>query len=78
MTITIQLINLGVLSLTNSDHQGVFLFKKHINLQLGSGIDKLFESLLSNKKINFKNRKRIMDICRDWSQMSTSTGTLPL
>jgi asparagine synthetase B (glutamine-hydrolysing) len=55
-----------------------FTFKKHINLQLGSGVDKLFESLLSNRKINFKNRKRIMDICRDWSQMSTSTGTLPI
>jgi hypothetical protein len=42
-------------------------FKKHINLQLGSGVDKLFETLIDNKKINFKNRKRVMDICRDWS-----------
>jgi len=41
--------------------------KKHINLQLGSGVDKLFETLLNNKKINTNNRKRVMDICRDWS-----------
>jgi hypothetical protein len=41
--------------------------KKHINLQLGSGVDKLFETLINNKKINTNNRKRVMDICRDWS-----------
>ena len=53
-----------------------FKFKKHINLQLGAGIDKLFETLLDNKTINYKNRKRVMDICRDWSKMSDSIGTL--
>lgn len=42
--------------------------KKHINLQLGSGIDKLFErEVLSNSRLNFNNRKRVMDVCRDWS-----------
>ena len=41
--------------------------KKHINLQLGSGVDKLFESvIIPNKTINYRNRKRIMDICKDW------------
>ena len=47
-------------------------FKKHINLQLGSNIDKLFESLLENNKINFKKRIRIMDICRDWNKLGRS------
>ena len=42
--------------------------KNHINLQLGAGIDKLFErEVLSSKKLNFNNRIRVMDICRDWS-----------
>ena len=41
--------------------------KPHINLQLGSNIDKLFESvIIPDKTINFRDRKRIMDICRDW------------
>jgi asparagine synthetase B (glutamine-hydrolysing) len=45
--------------------------KKHINLQLGSGIDKLFEKeVLSNMKLNFNNRKRVMDVCRDWVKPS--------
>ena len=39
--------------------------KKHLNLQLESGINVLFESLLNNKKINYKNRTRVMDICKD-------------
>lgn len=40
--------------------------KKHINLQLGAGIDKAFESLLQLKDINFKDRKRMLDVYRDW------------
>ncbi len=40
--------------------------KPHTNLHLGAGIDKLFETLLNNKKINIKGRKRVMDMCRDW------------
>lgn len=39
--------------------------KQHLNLQLESGINVLFESLLNNKKINYKNRTRVMDICKD-------------
>lgn len=42
--------------------------KKHINLQLGSKVNILFETLLLDNEINFKNRSRIMDICRDWSK----------
>ena len=41
--------------------------KPHLNLQLISNIDKLFETLLDSEKINFKNRGRVMDICRDWA-----------
>ena len=47
--------------------------KPHLNLQLASGVDRVFESLLNNKKINFRNRKRVMDICKDWSN-----GILPI
>ena len=48
--------------------------KKHINLQLGSGIDKMFEQhLLTSNKLNFNNRIRVMDICRDWSERSITT-----
>ena len=40
--------------------------KPHINLHLGANINKLFETLLENDEINFNDRKRMMDICRDW------------
>ena len=40
--------------------------KKHSNLQIESGVSKVFESLLDSETINFKNRGRVMDICRDW------------
>ena len=40
--------------------------KEHINLQLGAGVNKLFEKLLENRAINFKDRKRIMDVASDW------------
>lgn len=39
--------------------------KQHQNLHLNAGVDKLFETLLNNSEINFKNRKRMMDVCRD-------------
>ena len=45
--------------------------KNHLNLQIDSGIVNLFESLLPNKEINFKNRSRIMDVCRDWHVLNT-------
>ena len=40
--------------------------RKHTNLHLGAGVDKLFESLLNNSKINFNDRKRMMDVSKDW------------
>ena len=49
------------------------IIKKHINLHLGSGVDKLFETLLNNSEINFNNRKRIIDVCKDWNN-----GVLPI
>ena len=47
--------------------------KPHQNLHLNAGIDKVFKELLNNTEINFNNRKRMMDICRDWSN-----GVLPI
>jgi hypothetical protein len=44
--------------------------KPHINLQLGSQIDKLFESLLLDTQINWKRRNRVMDLCRDHYQQT--------
>ena len=51
--------------------------KPHINYQLCAEIDDLFETLLNNKVINFKNRKRVMDICRDWANNKQSTNINP-
>ena len=46
-----------------------FKFKKHINLQLGAGIDKRFETLLNNSKINPNNRyKSVAGICQYWGK----------
>jgi|TARA_B100001996_G_scaffold67716_2_gene49350 asparagine synthetase B (glutamine-hydrolysing) len=39
--------------------------ENHLNLQIGSGVNKLFETLLNNKEINFKNRTRMLDVYRD-------------
>ena len=39
---------------------------------------KVFEKLLDNKTINFKNRKRVMDLARDWSTKSETIGVLPI
>lgn len=48
--------------------------KPHINLQLGGGIDKLFETLLDDPIINYKKRQRVMDMCRDWYTDHTDTN----
>ena len=50
--------------------------KDHINLQLGSNIDHLFETLLDDKMLNNRGRKRVMDLASDYA--STGSGTLPL
>lgn len=42
--------------------------KPHLNLHLGSGVNKLFESLLKDDTINFNGRKRMMDVARDHYQ----------
>jgi len=49
------------------------LIKEHENLHLGAGVDKVFKELLNNPELNFKGRKRMMDVCRDWSN-----GVLPI
>jgi len=48
---------------------------KHLNLQLESKVDKLFETLIDNNRINFKSRQRVMDICRD-HYLLNNTNTL--
>ena len=48
--------------------------ENHLNLQIESGVTKLFGTLLYNKKINFKNRGRMLDVYRDWYELNrTST-----
>ena len=51
--------------------------KPHQNLHLNAGIDKLFETLLNNSEINFNNRNRMMDVCRDWYEKEKN-GVLPI
>ena len=43
---------------------------RHLNLQVNSSITGLFEELLENQEINFRNRSRVMDVCRDWYNLS--------
>ena len=50
--------------------------KNHLNLQIDSKVTDLFEILLEDKEINFKKRKRIMDICRDWNSLNTTGNSL--
>lgn len=38
------------------------------NLQLNAGIPEHFEKLLNDKELNYLNRKRILDMCRDHSK----------
>ena len=53
------------------------MIKEHENLHLGAGIDKVFKDLLNDQKINFKKRKRMMDVCRDWYKKEQN-GILPI
>lgn len=39
--------------------------RRHANYQLVAGIDLLFAKLLDNSFMNYKKRKRVMDMCRD-------------
>ena len=56
---------------TEYDIENLFgKIKPHINLQLGSQIDKLFETLLLDNDINWKRRNRVMDLCRDHHQQN--------
>lgn len=50
--------------------------KKHLNLQLDSGIATLFETLLNNNKINFKQRKRMMEVYKDNIMVYNNNATL--
>lgn len=48
--------------------------KEHINLQLGSNIDHLFETLLDDRMLNNRGRTRIMDLAKDYG--SQGAGVL--
>ena len=39
---------------------------RHANLQINSKTNELFETLLRDKEINFRNRVRVKDLCFDW------------
>ena len=41
--------------------------RKHQNLQMNTGIQPLFETLLQNPQINYRQRTRVMDVCKDWT-----------
>ena len=49
--------------------------ENHLNLQIESGIIKLFGKLLNNKEINFKNRTRMLEVYSDWHELN-NTSTL--
>ena len=49
--------------------------ENHLNLQIESGIIKLFGKLLNNKQINFKNRTRMLEVYSDWHELN-NTSTL--
>lgn len=49
------------------DYFSRIVWRKHTNLQLDARIDEVFEEfLISNTKINLYNRKRTMEIYKDW------------
>jgi len=39
---------------------------KHANLQMVAGIPEVFEKLLTDKNINFKQREKMMFLYGDW------------
>lgn len=43
--------------------------RRHENLQLAAGIPSHFEKLLDNPEVNVYNRRRVMDLVRDWNDM---------
>ena len=63
------------------DRNGFYEFNEiekvesHLNLQIESGIIKLFGKLLNNKEINFKNRTRMLEVYSDWHELN-NTSTL--
>ena len=68
-------------NLTFLDRNGFYEFNEiekvenHLNLQIESGIIKLFGKLLNNKEINFKNRTRMLEVYSDWHELN-NTSTL--
>lgn len=51
-----------------ADHIAVVGHRPHRGYQTEAKVPRYFEQLLSNPEINFNNRKRIMDVARDWSK----------
>jgi asparagine synthetase B (glutamine-hydrolysing) len=46
--------------------------RRHENLQLAAGVPDHFEKLLDNPEINLYNRKRVIDLVRDWQDKGES------
>ncbi len=46
--------------------------RRHENLQLAANVPSHFEKLIDNPEINLYNRKRVIDIIRDWNNMGDS------
>ena len=46
--------------------------RRHENLQLAAGVPDHFEKLLDNPTVNLYNRKRVMDLVRDWQDKGES------
>jgi len=51
-----------------NEFEKVGKIKNHQFLQGNSGIMDLFGTLLDNKEINYKGRKRMLDVCFDWKK----------
>lgn len=47
--------------------------RRHANLQLVAGVDRIFETLLRSS-LNLKGRTRVMDLCRDYAKASPPEG----
>ncbi|MAI12327.1 MAG: hypothetical protein CBD27_12135 [Rhodospirillaceae bacterium TMED167] len=60
---------------TSFDEFDTIKVNQHSNLQIESGIDHLFETLLNDPEINFLRRTRMLDVYRDWVNKS-SQGSL--
>ena len=43
-------------------------------MQIGSGVIKLFETLLNNREVNFRNRTRMLEVYSDWYEFDNTAN----